>query len=57
MRAIGSYTLLKRDQWPGCVTAVSAIQPRETGAWIFKRTHTVGAADGRCRHASHRFTR
>jgi hypothetical protein len=45
MSAIGSYVVLRRSHFPGCVDRAHPIRSESTGKWLFKKTEVVGISD------------
>ena len=42
MSAIGSYQVIVRKEFPGCLALARKVHPETSGKWIFKQTQLVG---------------
>ena len=49
MSAVGSYALLDRKGWPGCLADARNVRPETTGKWLWKRTDVVGVEEFKAR--------
>jgi hypothetical protein len=47
MSAIGSYVVLRRGAWQGCLALAQNVRIQTTGRWIFKQSRVAGTEEFR----------